>query len=69
LVKKTAHPSIIFIGVAQKALRLWCGGPSSQTKKKKGGEKIVFDIHKIAAARSHISKHDGAFSTAAKLLH
>ena len=22
--KKTAHPSIIIIGVAQKALRLWC---------------------------------------------
>jgi hypothetical protein len=33
LVKKTAHPSIIIIGVAQKALRLWCEGPSSQTKK------------------------------------
>jgi hypothetical protein len=33
LGKKTAHPSIIIIGVAQKALRLWCGGPSSQTKK------------------------------------
>jgi hypothetical protein len=34
LVKETVHPSIIIIiGVAQKALRLWCGGPSSQTKK------------------------------------
>jgi hypothetical protein len=31
---KTAHPFIIIIGVAQKALRLWCEGPSSQTKKK-----------------------------------
>jgi hypothetical protein len=27
LGKKTAHPSIIIIGVAQNALRLWCGGP------------------------------------------
>jgi hypothetical protein len=34
LVKKTAHPSIIIIGVAQKALRVWCEGPSSQTEKK-----------------------------------
>jgi hypothetical protein len=34
LVKKTAHPFIIITGVAQKALRLWCEGPSSQTKKK-----------------------------------
>jgi hypothetical protein len=34
LVKKTVHRSIIIIGVAQKALRLWCEGPSSQTKKK-----------------------------------
>jgi hypothetical protein len=41
LVKKTAHPSII-IGVAQKALRLWCEGPSSQTKKKKKQTVYVF---------------------------
>jgi hypothetical protein len=35
---KSAHPPIITIGVAQKALRLWCEGPSSQKKKKMASE-------------------------------
>jgi hypothetical protein len=43
LVKKTAHPSITIIGGAQKALRLWCGGPSSQTEKK-----TLSDLRKIS---------------------
>jgi hypothetical protein len=47
LVKKTAHPSIIiFIGVAQKALRLRCKGPSSH-------KKMV-----LAANKSNISGHE-----------
>jgi hypothetical protein len=45
---------IIVIGVAQKALRLWCGGPLSQTGEEK--TKAVFSLHRKQQKSKKIKK-------------